>query len=168
MKTNPEYRIRLADDSVGPALSVLIAEIFKDYDNCLCDESEFSEHEAIASYFRMKDGEIWIVEGTNNQEVLGCFAITALRDINAAELHKVYLSSKMRGTGIAQKLYNEGLFWAQKQGLTQLRLWTDTRFSSGHRFYEKLGFRRMPVSRFLADVSDSWEYMYINTSPQPA
>ena len=47
----------------------------------------------------------------------------------------------------------------QRDGRT-LKLWTDTRFLSGHRFYEKLGFVRQPVVRFLADATDCWEFAY--------
>jgi putative acetyltransferase len=45
-------------------------------------------------------------------------------------------------------------------GLPDLVLWSDTRFARAHRFYERLGFERVPVVRYLADVSASWEYRY--------
>lgn len=167
MPTHTNFQIRLANDTDGLHLSPLIADVFKDYENCLYDEAEFPEHKAIASHYHKADGEVWIAEATDSKEILGCFAIIAHRDAGIGELHKVYVKSTARGSGMAQTLYNAGLKWNRDQGLTQLRLWTDTRFASGHRFYEKLGFVRVPVTRFLADISDSWEYLYVNDAPHP-
>ena len=76
------------------------------------------------------------------------------------ELGKVYLDRRLRGSGLAQALYATAVAETRARGGTSLRLWTDTRFHSGHRFYEKLGFRRLPVTRFLADSTDAWEYAY--------
>jgi len=41
-----------------------------------------------------------------------------------------------------------------------MMLWSDSRFTRGHRFYEKLGFVRWPGERYLADISATWEYHY--------
>ena len=39
-------------------------------------------------------------------------------------------------------------------------LWSDTRFTGAHRLYERLGYRRLPESRTLGDVSNSVEHGY--------
>ena len=39
-------------------------------------------------------------------------------------------------------------------------LWTDTRFSRAHRFYEKRGYARVGAARALGDLCGSWEYQY--------
>nr|WP_280938818.1 GNAT family N-acetyltransferase [Methylobrevis pamukkalensis] len=77
-----------------------------------------------------------------------------------AELHKVYLDRRLRGRGLGARLYAATLEEIRRHDVTTIRLWTDTRFASGHRFYERLGFRRMPVLRCLADATDAWEFGY--------
>jgi putative acetyltransferase len=49
-----------------------------------------------------------------------------------------------------------------------MMLWSDTRFSRGHRFYEKLGFVRWPGERYLGDVSETWEYHFRKRLQEPA
>ena len=66
----------------------------------------------------------------------------------------------MRGAGWAGRLYDVAFAAARAGGGTGFRLWTDTRFRDGHRFYERRGFRRLPVVRYLADATDAWEYAY--------
>lgn len=45
-------------------------------------------------------------------------------------------------------------------GARRLMLWTDTRFTQAHAFYEALGFVRAPGTRALDDISRSVEYRY--------
>ena len=54
----------------------------------------------------------------------------------------------------------EAVAFARAGGGTRLRLWTDTRFAEGHRFYERNGFVRLPGSRAVPDASDTWEFAY--------
>jgi putative acetyltransferase len=70
------------------------------------------------------------------------------------------VAAQARGSGLAQSLFEQGLDHARAQGAKGMILWTDTRFARGHAFYEKLGFRREPVIRYLADASASWEYCF--------
>ena len=80
---------------------------------------------------------------------------------NAVEITKVYAAPAFRGSGLAQALFGEALrFRAGRRVRTQMMLWSDSRFARGHRFYEKLGFRRWPGERYLADVSETWEYHF--------
>ncbi|HMN87406.1 MAG TPA: GNAT family N-acetyltransferase, partial [Bauldia sp.] len=83
-----------------------------------------------------------------------------LADAGAVELTKVYADPAFRGTGLAQALFGEALTFAKADGYAEMMLWSDTRFTRGHRFYEKLGFRRWPGERYLADASATWEYHF--------
>ena len=78
----------------------------------------------------------------------------------AIEITKVYAAPAFRGSGLAQALFAEALAFAEQGGFGAMMLWSDTRFARGHRFYEKLGFRRWPGERYLADVSATWEYHF--------
>lgn len=93
--------------------------------------------------------------------IIGCFAICPRDRQGWFELLKVYVAREARGQAIAQALFTRSVAWAEQTGsLKGLALWTDTRFTRGHRFYEKLGFERMPVIRFLNDAAQSLEFHY--------
>jgi putative acetyltransferase len=151
--------IRAVRDSDGQALAKLIAACFHEYEGCFYDPAEFPELMAPASWYEPKGTKLMIVE--HEDQLLGCTAATPLPSYDPVlEIHKVYLDPALRGSGAAQKLLDSALHAAGYSPQTRLVLWTDTRFTRAHRFYERLGFVRHPVTRYLADVSDTWEFRY--------
>ncbi len=165
-----QYVIEPADDKSGPGLGSLIASVFKEYDGCPFVYDELRELDAVSTYYRSKGGEIWVakrIDGpARSHLIIGCLAIVPTQIPGVFELFKMYVAQDTRGTGLAQKLYGEALLWARVKGLHTLRLWTDTRFASGHKFYEKLGFAKQPVVRYLGDAGQSWEYLFICNAPK--
>lgn len=150
--------IRPARDADGPALAALIAKSFADYPGCLFIDDEFPELAAPASHYAAQGGRLFVAERAGL--LIGSLAATMTAVPGLAELFKVYVDVAARGSGLAQRLYAEGEELVRAQGARQIVLWTDTRFERGHRFYEKLGFAREPVTRYLADASASWEFCY--------
>jgi putative acetyltransferase len=150
--------IRPATDDDGPALARLIATTFAEYPGCLFIDAEFPELAASASHYRDLGGQLWIAE--RDGAVIGSLAVVMTAVSGLAELFKVYVAAEARGSGLAQRLLERGAVHARERGATDMILWTDTRFARGHAFYEKLGFRREPVIRYLADASASWEYCF--------
>ncbi len=151
--------IRLARDDDSQALARLIAASFAEYPNCVFVWDEFPELRAPASHFASIGGRLWVVDAPDGG-IAGSLAATPVPAQNAVEITKVYAAPAFRGTGLAQALFGEALAFAQAGGQAQMMLWSDTRFARGHRFYEKLGFRRWPGERYLADVSATWEYHF--------
>ena len=154
---------RPAQDADGIGMSALIARIFADYENCPFVAEEFPELAAPASHYSKKGGKLWVIEDAHQSgpsALVGSMAITPAHSKGVAELFKVYLAHSLRGTGVAAFLLNEALQWARSSGFTSTELWTDTRFLSGHRFYEKHGFVRMPGIRALHDAASTFEYGY--------
>jgi putative acetyltransferase len=150
--------IRPAADADGPAIAALIARTFAEYPGCLFLDEEFPELAAPASHYRDLGGQLWVAE--RDGALIGSLAVVTTPVEGLAELFKVYVAAEARGTGLAQSLFEQGLAHARAIGAQGLILWTDTRFERGHAFYEKLGFRREPVTRYLADASASWEYCF--------
>jgi putative acetyltransferase len=154
--------IRPAADSDGPAIADLIAAVFSEYEGCPFDIAEFPELARPASHYAERGGALYVLAPAEDPAaVKGCFAYSRVDGRGTFELHKVYLAADMRGAGWAGRLYDHAVAEAAGRGARRLRLWTDTRFASGHRFYEKRGFRRLPVVRFLADSTNAWEYAYV-------
>lgn len=150
--------IRLAEDTDGHAIGNLIAGVFADYAGCVFDWSEFPELLAPAAHFRASGGGLWVAR--DGAELVGTFGLKATTVPGLFEIAKVYLRADRRGQGLADRMMATALAHARGLGATRLMLFTDTRFRAGHRFYEKNGFVRVPGERYLADLSDSWEYWY--------
>lgn len=151
--------IRLARDADGAAVAALIAGVFAEYEGCPFVPAEFPELVAPASHYAGRGGGLWVLVDDAGS-VVGSFALSAVGG-GLYELHKVYLAATHRGAGWARRLYDTALATARAGGARRLRLWTDTRFLDGHRFYERNGFRRLPVVRYLADATEAWEYAYL-------
>jgi putative acetyltransferase len=150
--------IRPATDADGPALAGLIARTFAEYPGCLFLDEEFPELTAPASHYRRRGGQLFVAE--NEAGLVGSLAAVMTKQDGVAELFKVYVAADARGSGLAQQLFDAGVGLVTAKGAREIVLWSDTRFARGHRFYEKLGFRREPVARYLADASASWEFFF--------
>jgi len=151
--------IRDVRDPDSEGLAALIAASFAEYPNCHFVWDEMPELRAPARHYAGKGGRLCIAEDARGR-IVGSLGVVPVAEQGAAELVKVYAAPEYRGSGLAQALFAEALAFAREAGLRELMLWSDTRFARGHRFYEKLGFRRWPGERYLADLSQSWEYHF--------
>ena len=150
--------IRPATDEDGPAIGQVIAKIFKDYDNCHFHDAEFPELQHPASYFAALGGQIWVAE--KDGKIVGSLAVSESLTTSVFVLSLVYVAKEARGQGLAWSMYNLATDFVEAREGHSLKLWTDTRFLEGHAFYEKIGFERVPVIRYLNDLSATWEYCY--------
>lgn len=154
-----DITLREATDHDGDAVGAVIARCFADYPGVIFDRAaEFPELDAIASHFAAGGGKLWVAEQAGR--IVGTFAIATSDEPRVMELHKVYLLPEMRGKGLARRLLDQALAFAAACGACEIKLWTDTRFAAGHRFYEANGFVRQPGGRTVDDISKSSEYAY--------
>ena len=151
--------LRDARDSDSEPLAKLIAATFSEYPHCFFEWAEFPELRVPASYFAGKGGRLWIADAPDGG-IAGSLGVVPVPEQNAVEIFKVYADPAFRGSGLAHALFAEALSFAQAGGYSEMMLWSDSKFSRGHRFYEKLGFVRWPGERYLGDVSFSWEYHF--------
>ena len=166
----PGSRLRQATDADGTAIGRLIASIFAEYPGCSFTAREFPELTAIASHFSAQGGRVWVVEMADAdappaathgaRDLIACCAIAPTRMPAVFELTKVYVDKSWRGSGLAQRLIAVALDLACTRGAKRVELFSDTRFLAAHRFYRKLGFTPIPGERYLADISQSWEYHF--------
>lgn len=143
------------DDSEG--VIRLVAEVFAEYPGCVLDvEAEEPELLAPAASF----DRFWVLEAEG--EVVGtCACAVHERDgETVVELKKMYLRRDLRGQGHAERLAAKVEERAREAGATRIALWSDTRFTRAHRFYEKLGWVRTGRTRDLHDLSNTTEYHY--------
>ena len=159
--------IRDARDSDSEPLAALIAASFSEYPNCLFDWAEFPELRAPASHFAARGGRLWVADAPGGG-IAGSLGVLPVPEQNAVEIFKVYADPAFRGSGLAQALFARALAFAEAGDFAGMMLWSDSRFSRGHRFYEKLGFVRWPGERYLADVSATWEYHFRKRLAEPS
>ncbi len=158
-----DFLIRPASDADGDAIAALIAAAFAEYEGCVFDRAaEFPELDAIASHFAARGGTIWAAESAGG--VIGSMALAPTRDERAPaggqEIFKVYVARAARRRGVARALFDTALAAASAADAPEIRLWTDTRFTDAHRFYERCGFARDGAPRECHDLSATWEYLY--------
>jgi putative acetyltransferase len=148
--------IRPVEDRDGAPVAALIAACFAEYEGCLYEPSEFPELAAPASWYAPKGTLMWVA--VQGGPIVGCICATPASD--AMELHKFYVAQHLRGSGLALRLTDLFFDAGRAAGAARAFLWTDTRFTRAHRFYEKLGFVRGAATRQLHDVSDTTEFFY--------
>ncbi len=75
-------------------------------------------------------------------EILGGGGVSGLAggDGKTAELQKMYISSRLRGKGLAKKIALQALEFAEAEGYSQCYLETTADLQAAIKLYEKLGF----------------------------
>jgi putative acetyltransferase len=148
-------RLRPGTDSDSAGVIALIRRIYAEYEGCVLDvdREEPGLRAPASSYDRF-----WVLEEEEGSRVVGCSACTIGRD--HVEVKKVYLDRDLRGRGWGRRLVEVVEETARGLGIRRIELWSDTRFTTAHRVYERLGYARLPESRELHDLSNSTEYHY--------
>lgn len=155
----PDIQVRDARDDDAEGLIALIGGCFAEYPGCLLDvDGELPELRAIATAFRGWGGSFWVAE--RGGRVVGCVGFTPGKKVGHAELKKLYVEKSARESGLGGALCALVEAEARKAGHTRIDLWSDTRFTTAHRFYEKRGYARGPTTRELHDSSDTVEYYF--------
>jgi putative acetyltransferase len=172
---NLDASIRDAEDSDAAGLVEIVAAIMGEFPGCVFDlDADFPELKHPKSSFVGDGGRFWVVEGravsaagSKNKiaggahDIIGCFGFLPAEDPDGIELQRVYLRPELRGTGLATRMFKIVQAVAHQRSARFIELWTDSRFKAAQRFYEKLGFRRLPNERLLDDLSRSSEYHYL-------
>jgi putative acetyltransferase len=138
----------------------LIEFCWSDYLGCVLDvDGEVPELRTIASHFRTLGGRFWVAE--RERSIVGC--VGAAPAAGGFELHKLYVAHGVRRRGLGSELARRVEQLAIATGSLSVELWSDTRFTAAHRFYEWLGYVRLPQIRKLDDLSETVEYRYRKT-----
>lgn len=146
--------LRRIEDRDGPDLIRLLGGVFAEYPGCVLDvDAEEPWLRAPAS--ALERG--WVVEHEGHAR--GCIALTTRED-GVVMLRKCYLDARLRGRGWGRRLVQQVLDAAREAGACRVELWTDTRFTTAHRVYERLGFTFTGGERALDDLSDTDELHY--------
>ena len=166
--------IRPGRDEDGDAFIALIGACWAEYPGCVLDvDGEVAELRALASHFRTRGGALWAAEADGalvgmvaiapcpRERFVGMVAIAPYpRERAVWELSRLYVAADRRGTGLAGRLLARAEADAVASGAERLVLWSDTRFTRAHRFYEKHAWWPTGERRVLADLSRSVEHRF--------
>ncbi len=153
-----EILIRDARDEDGDALIALIEACWADYPGCFLDvDGDNPELRRFASHYSGKGGRAWIAE--LSCKVVGSAAVEPASD--GAHIQTLYVDPAMRRRGLARSLIALVEEQAMRMSAPIIDLWTDTRFTEAHAFYERLGYQRQPGTRCLNDASHSVEVNFV-------
>jgi len=167
---NDEVVIRAGRDEDGEQLCALIAPIFAEYDGVIFDLEEMPELGHIATAFARDCGAFW--SAFRGQQLVGCVGWTPAKlsagapkpaQIEAprgVELKKLYVALSERGRGLGGVLCERVEEAARAQSASFVDLWSDVKFDTAHRFYERRGYQRDGRTRALGDRSNTVEYYF--------
>ncbi|MGF1563524.1 MAG: GNAT family N-acetyltransferase [Geminicoccaceae bacterium] len=154
-----DCRARPVRDDDALDLIALISRCWADYPGCVFDlDRENPELRTLASHMAGKGGALMVIE-RGGRIVAACGWQPAAR-AGWLELVKLYTHPDARRLGLARALTAWVIASARAQGMAGVELWTDTRFTTAHRHYQRIGFIASGRVRALHDLSDTSEYHY--------
>lgn len=97
---------------------------------------------AIPEFYQKDAGNFWVA--LSGDRVQGTIALLDIGNREGA-LRKMFVAREARGkeAGVARRLLETLLAWAQQHGLSRIFLGTTDKFLAAHRFYEKNDFRQI-------------------------
>jgi putative acetyltransferase len=151
--------LRLAADRDAQDLFGLLALCFAEYPGCFVDpHDDLPDLRAPGASFEKRGGAFWVLEDESGR-IRACVAVD-FPEAGAAELHRLYVRPDQRGRGLGASLVRHVERHAREQGVQRIFFWSDTRFTTAHRLYERMGYAQVPGERDLGDISNSVEYRF--------
>jgi putative acetyltransferase len=152
-----EAVIRPARDDDGLDLIELIGSVFGEYPHCVLDvDGEMPELRAIATWAKAHAGGFWVAEVEGR--IVGMVGYATAGD--GIELKKLYVHRRARAFGLGGKLLGVVEAVAAESRARFIELWSDTRFTTAHAFYQRRGYEKGPTTRDLHDKSNSVEFYF--------
>ena len=151
--------IRPGRDDDSADIIALITACWSEYPGCVMDLDGENPHlRAPATHYQSQGGTLTVAEDGQGRVVATVSTVPA--PDNDLELKGLYVAAPHRGTGLAHQLLRTVEAEARTRAAPNLLLWSDTRFTRAHRFYERAGFIASGPIRALHDLSNSLEYPY--------
>ncbi len=151
--------IRPAHDDDAWDVIALIGACWSEYPGCVMDvHGECPDLLAPARAYERLGGAFWVAA-----DPCGTVIATAgwrPLDPSTAELERLYVNPRWRRHGLAATLTDLVEQTAMARGATSIELWSDSRFLTAHRFYERFGYVRSGPDRELGDLSRTREHHY--------
>lgn len=152
--------LREARDNDSADLIALMTVIYDSYPGCklLVEEEEPDLLEPATAFD--DGGGWWVVE--REGLLIASVALSPSHERDGwGKLRKLYVDARARGEGLGSAMVHLVEAAAAERGFQHLHLWSDSRFDAAHRLYERLGWRRSPLTRTLPDFSRTTELEFL-------
>ncbi|QRM27853.1 GNAT family N-acetyltransferase [Microvirga sp. VF16] len=151
--------IRSVVDADAQDLFGLLSLCFAEYPGCFVDpHDDLPDLITPGSSYAGTGGAFWAVEDERGR-VCACGAVD-FPEGGTAELHRLYVRSDRRGQGLGSLLVRQAESHARTNGASRIVLWSDTRFTTAHRLYARLGYTQIDGQRQHTDISKTAEYRF--------
>ena len=151
--------IRPVVDADAQDLFGLLSLCYAEYPGCFVDpHDDLPDLRAPSTSYAGTNGAFWAVEDERGR-VCACVAVD-FPEPATAELHRLYVRADQRGQGLGAMLVRQAENHARARGAGRIALWSDTRFTTAHRLYRRLGYTQIDGQRQLSDISKSAEYRF--------
>jgi putative acetyltransferase len=151
--------IRPIVDADAQDLFGLLSLCFAEYPGCFVDpHDDLPDLLTPSASYAATGGAFWAVEDERGR-VCACAGVDFPEE-GMAELHRLYVRSDRRGQGLGSLLVRHVESYARVRGASHIVLWSDTRFTTAHRLYKRLGYAQIDGERQLGDISQSAEYRF--------
>jgi N-acetylglutamate synthase-like GNAT family acetyltransferase len=93
----------------------------------------------IPAFYQQNSGNFWVAQA--DEKIVGTIGLLDIGQAQGA-LRKMFVAQSHRGRehGVAKRLLDTLLDWAEVRGIAEIYLGTTDKFLAAHRFYEKNGF----------------------------
>jgi putative acetyltransferase len=140
----------------------MIDTIYQEYGDAIYLENADSDLLNIEKNYLL-NGDFWVeTDKEENNQVIGIIAVK--RDAaneQTAFLKRFYLMSKYRGSGLAKKMHDTAIEWCKENQITKIHLWSDTRFTRAHIFYQKNGYEQQGLRDMNDGAMPYQEYYFV-------
>jgi putative acetyltransferase len=158
-KVEDQPMIRPVIDADAQDLFGLLSLCYAEYPGCFVDpHDDLPDLISPSTSYAETEGAFWAVEDERGR-VCACVAVD-FPESGTAELHRLYVRSDQRGQGLGSLLVRQAESHARVRGAERIVLWSDTRFTTAHRLYKRLGYTQIDGQRQLTDISKSAEYRF--------
>lgn len=137
-------------------LTSIIKNTIESYGYIFEHEFELPDFISFEQFYATGDAELWVME--IDGELAGCGALKGKNSF--PYLSRIYMDERFRGRGAGKAMVLHLMQRAVGIGFNEIELWSDTKFRTAHKLYERLGFRFTGRVRPLGDINNCFEYHY--------
>ena len=138
----------------APGVLRVIGFVFDEYGMTFDPEDFDSDLLDIPRHYHSPGG--WFFVLTDSGAVVGTVAAVPKSE-TSAEIKRLYLLPQHRGHGRGRMLMEHILARVGDAGYREAIAWSDVRFETAHKVYDRLGFERVG-ERVIEDIDRSREY----------
>ncbi|MGH9058843.1 MAG: GNAT family N-acetyltransferase [Acidimicrobiales bacterium] len=154
------WSIRPGRDDDSWELIALIGACWGEYPGCVMDvHGECPDLLAPARTYGDAGGRLWVA--TDPGGVVVASVATRPRPDAAIDRERLYVAPRARRPGLARRLVELVESHGRQAGASRVELWSDTRFTSAHALYRRLGYQPTGQVREQHDRSDTVEHHFV-------